>query len=225
VYACTGDGGPRPCYLSTRETLGTTHRCPLSSWIVTFTQQLQDYSDACRWVGELAATTQTLQLAARTPCEDFDVRSLLGHLLGTAQRALATARGVRTRGIPHVVTDVADDELASTYAALANTIREAWSQLTAADPVIAPWGPCTAMEAAQGFTVEAITHGWDLAVATGQPSEAPNGIADRCLAYAAAIIPDRLRGVMYDAPIVGAENPSTTEQLAHLLGHKRNGNG
>jgi uncharacterized protein (TIGR03086 family) len=190
---------------------------------VTFVQQLRDYADACRWVGELAAATQGPQLDARTPCADFDVRSLLGHLLGTAHRALATARGGSPRGIPHVVTDVADDKLAMTYAELANTIRAEWSRLTAADSVLAPWGPCTALEAAQGFTVETVTHGWDLAVATGQPSEAPDGIADRCLGYAA--IPDRLRGVMYDAPVVGVESPSATERLAHLLGHRRVGDG
>ncbi|SCE86119.1 TIGR03086 family protein [Micromonospora coriariae] len=192
---------------------------------MTFAQQLQDYSDACRWVGDLATATQSPQLDARTPCEDFDVRSLLGHLLGTAHRSLATARGVSTRGIPHVITDVVDDKLALTYADLAKTIREEWSGLTAADTVVAPWGPCTALEAAQGFTVETVTHGWDLAVATGQPSEAPKRIADRCLEYVAAVIPDRLRGVMYGAPVVGVENVSATEQLAHLLGHKRIGNG
>ncbi|MFI6333102.1 TIGR03086 family metal-binding protein [Micromonospora chersina] len=191
---------------------------------MTFAQQLQDYSDACRWVGELAAATQAPQLDARTPCEDFNVRSLLGHLLGTAHRSLGTARGVSTRGIPHVITDVGDDKLAATYTALASEIREAWSHLAAADAVSAPWGPCTALEAARGFTVETVTHGWDLAVATGQRSEAPNGIAERCLGYATAVIPDRLRGVMYDAPVVGADTAPPTERLAHLLGHKRTGN-
>jgi len=160
-------------------------------------------------------------LGLSTPCDNFDVRSLAGHLIGTAHRGIATARHLPTRGIPHVVNDIPDADLAPTYAQLAASIETTWSLLAAADEVIAPWGPCTALEAARGFTVETITHGWDLAVATGQPSEAPNGIADRCLSYAAAVIPDRLRGVMYDAPVSGTEASSTTEQLAHLLGHQR----
>jgi hypothetical protein len=69
--------------------------------------------------------------------------------------------------------------------------------------------------------VETITHGWDLAVATGQPSDAPDDIADRCLAYAAAVIPDQLRGFIYDRPVVNGKASSTTEQLAHLSGHQR----
>jgi uncharacterized protein (TIGR03086 family) len=184
-------------------------------------RQQQDYFDALGWVAQLMTALRAGQLDAWTPCEDFDVRSLSGHLIGTARRGMATARRIPTREIPHVVTDVPDPELAATYATVAASIREAWSPLAAADAVVAPWGPCTALEAARGFTVETITHGWDLAVATGQPSAAPNGIADRCLAYAASVIPDRLRGTMYDAPVTTVESCSTTEQLAHLLGHKR----
>jgi uncharacterized protein (TIGR03086 family) len=187
---------------------------------VTFTQQRRDYFDALDWVTALMTATDVRQLDARTPCADFDVRSLLGHLIGTAHRGLATARGITTRGIPHVITNVPDGELASTYATVAASIREAWSRLAGTESVTAPWGTCTVLEAARGFSVETVTHGWDLAIATGQPADAPDGIAGRCLAFAAAIIPDRLRGVMYDAPVVG-EVISATEQLAHLLGHKR----
>ena len=191
--------------------------------VVAFTQQRQDYVDALAWVGGLMAATRPRQLGAQTPCADFTVRDLMGHLLGTAQRGLGTAQRVSTRDIPHVVTDVPDSELAATYASLAASIRNAWSRLTPDDKVTAPWGPCTALEAARGFTVETVTHGWDLAVATEQPHDAPEGIADRCLAYAASVIPDRLRGVMYDAPVVGSESSSATERLAHLLGHERGG--
>jgi uncharacterized protein (TIGR03086 family) len=184
-------------------------------------QQRQDYFHALDWVTGLAKEVPAEGMGAPTPCEDFDVRSLLGHLIGTARRGLATARGIPLRDIPHVVNDIPDADLASTYARLAASIRAAWTPLTAADEVHAPWGPCTAMEAARGFTVETITHGWDLAIATGQPSDAPDNVADRCLAYAAAVIPDRLRGVMYDLPVVNGKASSTTEQLAHLLGHRR----
>lgn len=194
--------------------------CPFYRDHVTWEQQQQDYFGALAWVTRLMTAVETRHLDARTPCAEFDVRSLLGHLLGTAQRGLATARRISTRGIPHVITDVSDRELALTYAALSASIREAWPQLSAADEVVAPWGSCTALDAARGFTVETITHGWDLAVATGQPSDAPDGIGDRCLSYAALVIPDRLRGVLYDAPLTVAGTVSTTEQLAHLLGHK-----
>src|SRR5438105_14073159 len=151
----------------------------------------QDYFDALDWVAHLASQVPLRKMGAATPCVDFDVRSLLGHLIGTAHRGLATARRLPTRDIPHVVKEVPDAELARTCGRLVTPIRAAWVPLSAADEVHAPWGLCTALDAARGFTVETVTHGWDLAVATGQAGDAPNGIADRCLAYAAAVVPDR----------------------------------
>ncbi len=76
------------------------------------------------------------------------------------------------------------------------------------------------MEAARRFTVETITHGWGLAVATGQPSDVPDNVAGRCLAYAAAVIPDRLGGVMYDRPVVNGKAASTTETTSASGGHQ-----
>ncbi|GAA2528097.1 TIGR03086 family metal-binding protein [Winogradskya humida] len=181
----------------------------------------QDYFTALNWVTALMHATSAADLDRPTPCKDFTVRTLQGHLLGTAHRGLGTARGISTRAIPHVITDVPDAGPAATYAELAAEIRAAWLELTPDDQVTAPWGPCTALNAARGFTVETVTHGWDLAVATGQPSEAPDGIADRCLHHAATVIPDRLRGVMYADPVPAAATTSPTEQLAHLLGHDR----
>lgn len=113
-------------------------------------------------------STHVGQLRARTPCADFDVRSLLGQLIGTAHRGLATARGNTTRGIPHLITDVLDGELALAYATLAASIREAWLPLAGAETLTAPWGTCTALEAARGFTVETVTRGWNLAFVPGQ---------------------------------------------------------
>ena len=108
-------------------------------------RQRQDYFDALGWVTHLAVETPAELLEASTPCADFDVRRLLGHLIGTAHRGLATARRTPTRGIPHVIDDVPDAELASTYAHLVSSIRTAWMPLAATDEVAAPWGQCTAL--------------------------------------------------------------------------------
>ena len=167
------------------------------------------------------AGTTPAQLGGSTPCDQFDVRLLMGHLIGTARRGLGTAERGSTRDFPHVVTDVRDEDLAVNYAAFVDQIRLAWSRLDADDQVIAPWGPCTALEAVRGFTVETITHGWDLAFATGQPCNVFESAAERCLAFAAEVISARLRGVMYDQPVETVTASCATERLAHLLGHRR----
>ncbi len=188
---------------------------------MTFEQQRQDYDEALRWVSESMAATMPAQLGDPTPCARYDVRLLLGHLIGTAQRALATAEQMPAGGIPHVVTDVADADLTDTYAGLAEQIGPAWARLDATDPVTAPWGRCTALEAVRGFTIETLVHGWDIAVATGRATDVCDHVAQRCLPFAAAMIPDRLRGIMYEPPVITNPAAPATERLAHLLGHQR----
>jgi len=182
--------------------------------------QRRDYFGALEWVGRLMAATAPDQMDASTPCEEFAVRDLMGHLIGTARRSAGTARGISTRHIPHVVADVADGELAATYVSITRDIRKLWQSAAGSDRVTAPWGFCTALDALRGFTVETVTHGWDLAVATGQPREAPDQIADHCLLFASAVVPDRLRGVMYGKPAADSQQDSPTTRLAHLLGHR-----
>lgn len=186
-----------------------------------FDEQRQDYFDALAWVIALTEATTPEQLTNATPCAEFNVRALIGHLIGTAHRGLGTAEGISTHEIPHVVTDVPDAQLATTYAVLADRLRAAWAHLRSHDQVRAPWGPCTAHAAARGFTIETVTHGWDLAIATDQPSTKLDHVAERCLRFAADAIPQRLRGVMYDDPVHGLATTSATERLAHVLGHQR----
>ena len=188
---------------------------------VAFDQQRDDYLTSLTWVAGLMATTPLAQFGLPTPCTEYDVRTLMGHLIGTAERGLGTAERRSTRDIPHVVTDVPDEGLSSAYEGLAKRIAHAWASLSGHDQVRAAWGECSAFDAAQGYTVETVTHGWDLAVATGRDSEAPDNIASRCLLVAESIGPQRLRGVMYAEPASPRPTASATDRLASLLGHQR----
>lgn len=183
-----------------------------------YRRQVHDYAAALDWVAGLITTTEPAMLSRPTPCAEWDVRMLIGHLIGTAQRGRATATGIPA-GAPHVVTGVPDDQLGPTYARLAGEIVPAFTGLQEAARVRAPWGEVSAREAVRGFTIETTAHGWDLAVATGRPAEAPPGVAERCLEFAADVVPARLRGVMYAGPIPGSPESPPTERLARLLGH------
>jgi uncharacterized protein (TIGR03086 family) len=185
-----------------------------------FEVQRIDYFGALEWTAALMRGTGPGQLGLATPCEEFTVRDLMGHLIGTALRSAGTARGLPTGHVPHVVADIPDADLATAYEGAARHVREEWRRRGCGDTVTAPWGPCTALEALRGFTVETVTHGWDLAVATGQPRAAPGQIAGRCLAFAGSAIPERLRGVMYDSPATDMNGDDPTTRLAHFLGHR-----
>lgn len=173
------------------------------------------------WVGETMTQVNSEHLELPTPCVDFDAARLMGHLVGTARRSLGTATLKSTTHVPHVSTDLPEAALAVTYAELSRDAAIAWLALNSTTWVQAPWGGCRALDALRGFTVETVVHGWDLAVATDQPPDAPVGVAERCLGYAESVIPARLRGVMYDTAIPPTSKSEATERLANLLGRRR----
>ncbi len=188
---------------------------------VTFDETLRAYLKALNWVGDLMSALPESFLATSTPCPDFDVRSLSGHLIGTAERSLGTAQRRSTREIPHVIVDIPDTMLAQRFGELAEQIHSAWSLLVPGELVVAPWGQCSALDGVRGFTVETLVHGWDLAVATDQPREAPAGLADSVSAYVDRVIPAATRNRLYNRPRPSADDAGPTERLANVLGHQR----
>lgn len=186
-----------------------------------FNDTLDMYSNAMTWVGDLMSAVPGCSLSEPTPCPDFDVRSLSGHLLGTAKRSLGTAERRSTREIPHVIIDVPDGMLAHRFSEVAEQIRARWAVLEPGELVVAPWGQCSALAAMRGFTIETLVHGWDLAVATGQPSEAPVGLSDAVNTYVDDVIPEATRTRMYAPARSPADNAGPPERLANALGHHR----
>lgn len=171
----------------------------------------------------MAATSEEA-LVDPTPCEDFDVRTLMGHLIGTAERSMGTAEGRSATQIPHVVVDVGDADLAGRYMELSEQVSTAWTYLEPGQDVTAPWGSCSAEDALRGFTIETVVHGWDLAVATDQPVEAPDGVVDSVNAHVDRVVPEGARARMHAAARAPVDGAGPTERLANTLGHHRRRN-
>jgi uncharacterized protein (TIGR03086 family) len=180
------------------------------------------YRTAMDWVTALMRAVPPHRLDAPTPCAEFTVRTLMGHLIGTAERGLATGTGRPNAPIPHVVTDVPDSRLTARYDELASDVAQTWSaRADLRELVDAPWGRVRGDDAVWGFALETAVHAWDLAVATGQPSEGSPALIEPLLARAPAIMPAEGRTRSYGDP-VGASHPAgPTERLANWLGHRR----
>ena len=95
------------------------------------------------------------QLGEPTPCPDYDVRALLSHMVGGLNRAATIGEGGDGLAVPTRVDGVPDD---------------GWADDAKLDtPVRVPWGQVPGRAAVNGYVQEVLTHGWDLAKATGQP--------------------------------------------------------
>lgn len=176
---------------------------------------------AQRWVTELIAGVSQDQLADPTPCEGLDVRALIGHLYAGARRVEVMAKGGDARTIPFI-TDLPDGDLAAGYREHADASRRAWAAADLGAPVTAPWGTIPGALAIGGYLQEAVTHGWDLAVSTGQPSEADPELAEAALAAAHRALPAEPRGGDIPfGPVVEPEPYATpTQRLVNWTGRR-----
>jgi len=179
---------------------------------------------AQQWVETLIAGVAPEQFGNPTPCEEFDVRTLIGHLYTGAQRTEVMARGGDARSVPFVV-DLADGDLtagdlAAGYHERIEASRRAWSVADLNATVTAPWGRAPGAVALGVYLQEALTHGWDLAVATGQPSEADRDLAEAALVAGKAALPAEQRGGSIPfGPVVEPDPDATpTERMVNWTG-------
>ncbi|WP_353941810.1 TIGR03086 family metal-binding protein [Streptomyces sp. HUAS MG91] len=181
-----------------------------------------DLGPQARIVARLAHGVREDQLDLPTPCPDYAVRHLIGHLVGLAGGLRATARKERADGdtaqpgstLPELSPDwraalpKALDELAEAWRAPA-----AWDGTTHAGGLDLP-GAVAGLVTAD----ELVVHGWDLARATGQeyaPDEAALGAAHALLAPAAD---DSARGGLFGPVVPVPEDAPLTDRVIGLSG-------
>lgn len=144
---------------------------------------------------DVVAGVRTDQLTAPTPCAEYDVRALVGHLVSVLRRIAAVGRGEPALSVPQVSADVPDDSWGAAARAAADDIREVWSD----DAVLGrelqlPFGTLPGAAALATYTGEITTHTWDLAVATGQRPAWDDDVVAQALPAIRAKLPASGRG-------------------------------
>jgi uncharacterized protein (TIGR03086 family) len=180
------------------------------------------YADALTWVAGLAAGAEDLDRP--TPCIEFDVRALLGHLVSTVDRIRVAGEDGDVVAQPVVVAGVPDDGWPAALAAARERMEAVWSDDALLDrPTTVPWGKLPGRATLWGYLNEALVHGWDLAVATGQDPEADPALAEAVLAAVQRFLPAEMRGgeIPFNEVVEPAEGAGPTERLANWSGHHR----
>lgn len=180
------------------------------------------YDGALTWVAGLIDDADGLDRP--TPCTEFDVRSLLGHIVATVDRIRVAGEGGDVHAQPVVVTGVPDDGWPAVFTTATERMRAVWADDALLDrPTTVPWGTLPGRATIWGYLNEALVHGWDLAVATGQDPEADPALAGAALAAVQQFLPAGMRGgeIPFNAVVEPAPDAGPTEQLANWSGHRR----
>src|SRR3712207_6842263 len=133
-------------------------------------------SRALDQAGDVLAAVRADQLALPTPCADWDVAQLIGHLVDAPVRFLEMARGEHPdwSAGPRRVSE----NWVTEFRTNADDLLQHWHQAGAeADPGQIDWHPA-----------EFAVHTWDLARATGQSRPLLPEVAERSLAFMTAML-------------------------------------
>jgi uncharacterized protein (TIGR03086 family) len=148
-----------------------------------------------------------------TPCSEWAVRDLLGHMIGVVDGLGAAASG-RT---PEPFTLGADPAAQLHDAAM--SAMAGWRTPGILDRVIdGGAGPMPGRVLASINLLDTATHTWDLATATGQPQALPDGIAAAALEASHTIVTAELRPGRFGPEIPAPAGATPTEALVAFLG-------
>lgn len=149
------------------------------------------------------------RLGARTPCVDWDVQTLLGHLVAGNRRMAEAAAG---GSLMDALGEIAPAPDAAAYAKSARDVVAAWSEPAA----IAQERSSMTLTAHLG---ECVLHGWDLSRATGQAAQFGDDVLDVVEPFGRAFLSaERPAGGPFAAAVEPPPGASRLDALAAFYG-------
>ncbi|MFJ6808146.1 TIGR03086 family metal-binding protein [Streptomyces anulatus] len=150
---------------------------------------LPDLEPATRRIAALLGRVDDSRLNGPTPCPDYAVRELLGHLTGLATAFRDAARkdlGASTALSPDAALPVLDDDWREVLPRRLEEVAAAWRSPDAWTGMTRAGGVELPGEVAGAVALnELVVHGWDLARSTGQPYAAGEAELRSCEALLA----------------------------------------
>jgi uncharacterized protein (TIGR03086 family) len=125
------------------------------------------FSRASAWT-ETKVAGATNKLDARTPCDEWDVRTLMNHMLDTQRYFVDAARGKDAKLPSAPPPDVVGDDPVAAF------------EQARADTLVTFGAPGVVKQTGISLGIASsyqLLHGWDLATATGQDATMPAGLA------------------------------------------------
>lgn len=166
------------------------------------------YGRASEWtLSKVAGATEKLD--ASTPCDEWDVRTLMNHMLDTQNYFAGTARGDDVSPPAKVPPELlGDSPEADLEHARAKTLASFGS-----NGVIERTGPSLGI----AFS-DQLLHGWDLAMATGQDATMPDGLPEAAYDMIHGRFTDEQRKGLFKPEIPVGPDASPQEKLLAYTG-------
>jgi uncharacterized protein (TIGR03086 family) len=183
---------------------------------VTNSAILDGLARASAAIGDLIDRIAVNQLAAPTPCTEWNVRAVVDHVVGMnlVLVALFEERPMPERGADRLGADPAGAYHRSAAALRAAVARPGVLERSQTTRV----GGATGAERLQWRIVDLLAHGWDLVQATGIAAELPDGLVEQALTFARAQLSGQARAGRFADPRSIRDDAPAIDRLAALTG-------
>jgi uncharacterized protein (TIGR03086 family) len=183
---------------------------------VTDSAIVDDLARASAAMSDLVDGIAADQWTAPTPCAEWSVRDLVGHLVGLNLVFVAMLAGSPP---PDRRADRLGADPAGAYRRSAAALQAA-----AALPGIlersqaTPLGVATGAERLRWRIADLLVHGWDLGQATGTRAELPDDLVEQALTFVRAELPGQPRVGRFGDPQPISDNAPAIDRLAAFTG-------
>ncbi|OBA69092.1 TIGR03086 family protein [Mycobacterium sp. 1554424.7] len=176
------------------------------------TDELHSAEGTLRVLQQVLHPIATGDLARQTPCREFDVTQLTGHLLNS----ITAIGGMVGAEVPE--RDESDSVERQVIAA-ARPALDAWHRHGLDGTVPFGKGEMPARGACGILSLEFLVHAWDYAKAVGHDVDAPEPLAEYVLGLAHQLIRPEFRGgAGFDEPVDVAADAGALERLIAFTG-------
>ena len=167
-------------------------------------------------VGDLIGRIGGDQWAAPTPCTEWSVRDVVGHLVGMnlVLVAMFEEGPMPERGVDRLGADPAGAFLRSAAALRAAAARPGVLEQSQATRI----GSATGADRLQWRVVDLLAHGWDLEQATGLAADLPSDVAGQAFTFARAQLPGQPRAGRFADPQPIGDRAPAIDRLAAFTG-------
>jgi uncharacterized protein (TIGR03086 family) len=172
---------------------------------ITEMSAIELHREAAHQFGKVVAAVRDDQWALPTPCEAWDVRALVNHVVGEARWTQPLLAGLSIADVGHSLDGdlLGADPLGAWNAACATATEEAAGEGVTERVVQLSFGDTPAEEYLRQLAADYLVHSWDLAIAIGADSHLDADLVSAVTAWFADMEPHyRAAGVIGPRPAV-----------------------
>ncbi|MGW0518347.1 TIGR03086 family metal-binding protein [Crossiella sp. NPDC003009] len=188
------------------------------------TALLSRHAEALDLFGGLVHAVRGPAWDAPTPCAEWSVRDLVGHLTGEQLwvPALVTQRRSPEEVGAEFDGDVLGDDPVGVWVKAAEAARAAFNQPGALEGTVAlSYGSSPVADYCAEMTLDAVVHSWDLAKAIGSDDRLPAQLVEFALARVLPKADEFADGQYFGEPVEVPEDADDQTRLLAILGRRR----